>query len=91
MPSFFIRSTSVLRFTPNRDAAPFGPLIRPFVSRRVSTILFSSSKLLKIAAASIAEFIFSGNETDKILLRFRITDRSIKFSNSRTLPGQDQR
>ena len=34
MPSFFIRSSNVLRFTPSRNAAPFGPLMRPLVSRR---------------------------------------------------------
>ena len=91
MPSLFIRSRSVLRFTPNRRAAPFGPLMRPFVSRRISTILFCSSNLPTTAAASIAEVIFSGSETESVLLQVRITDRSIKFSNSRTFPGQDQR
>ena len=32
MPNFFIRSSKVLRFTPRRNAAPFGPLMRPLVS-----------------------------------------------------------
>src|SRR6185436_264618 len=50
-----------------------------------------SSKSLTTVAASIAPVIFSGNVTASTLFVVRITDRSIRFSSSRTLPGHDQR
>src|SRR5712671_5891257 len=91
IPSFFMRSRSVPRFTPNRDAAPLGPLTRPLVSLRMFTIFSCSSKLPTTSAASIAPFGLSGKETASVLPLVRITDRSIRFSNSRTFPGHDKR
>jgi len=41
--------------------------------------------------ASIAPFGLSGKETASVLPLVRITDRSTKFSNSRTFPGHDKR
>src|SRR5438132_4145582 len=91
IPSLFMRSRRVLRLTPNRDAAPLGPLTRPLVSLRMFTIFSCSSKLPTTSAASIAPSGLSGKETASVLPLVRITDRSTRFSNSRTFPSHDKR
>src|SRR6266404_3925870 len=91
IPSLFMRSRRVLRLTPNRDAAPLGPLTRPLVSLRILTILSCSLNLPTTSAAVIAPFVVSEKETASVLPLVRITDRSTRFSNSRTFPGQHQR
>ena len=49
MPNFFIRVSKVVRLSPKRAAAPFGPPTRPLVSFRIRTILSCSSKFLGLA------------------------------------------
>src|ERR1700676_1874046 len=89
IPKCFSFDCSVVRFNPNRIAAPFGPPICPWLSRkarrmcsrsaasRLSSTLFSS---VTLGSSSLS----GATSTEPCV---RITDRSIKFSNSRTFPG----
>src|SRR5262245_36125191 len=89
MPSFFMREIRVVRLSPRRTAAPFGPPTRPSVSRSVRTIC-SRSDEADTTDPFIAEVpsLNSDAGTFSALPRVRITARSMKFSSSRTFPGQ---
>ena len=80
IPIFFIRVSNVVRLSPNRAAAPFGPPTRPLVSFRIRTILSCSSKCLAFAGAKFTLlFANSGTEIASVLLRVRMTARSTRF------------
>ena len=80
MPIFFIRVSKVVRLSPNRAAAPFGPPTRPLDSLRIRTIRSCSSKFLAFGGARFAPlFANSGTEIASVLLRVRITARSTRF------------
>src|ERR1700677_1183200 len=80
MPTFFIRVSKVVRLSPNRAAAPFGPPTRPLDSLRIRTIRSCSSKFLAFGGARFAPlFANSGTEIASVLLRVRITARSTRF------------
>ena len=83
-----------MRFIPSRAAAPRGPPITDFVSLRVRKICSrsASSRVVASLAAIIASDLFrcinsasGGCSSEPLEI---MTARSIKFSSSRTLPGQ---
>src|ERR1035437_1371995 len=91
IPKCFSFDCSVVRFNPNRMAAPFSPPIRPWLCRKArrmcsrsaasrvsSTRFFSAVVLIGTSSPN------GGTSTEPCV---RITARSIKFSNSRTFPG----
>src|SRR4029434_4946904 len=95
MPSLLTREPRVVRFIPSRAAAPVGPPIIHFVSLSVRRICSRSTSLSLVGISAEA---FANDETFcranssrggwSTESSERITDRSTKFSSSRTLPGQ---
>ena len=97
IPSFCIFQMSVVRLRPNRAAAPFGPPTTQRVFPSVS-MMCSRSHSSSVAAFAVAarapltvwplDDWSSSRGGLRTVVRDRMTARSTKFSNSRTLPGQ---
>lgn len=90
IPKCFIFDCNVVRFKPSRTAAPRNPPICPRVSRSARRMCSRS------VASKVSSLIFSTAATDSNSASGdtrtepcdSMTERSMKFSNSRTLPGQ---
>jgi hypothetical protein len=91
IPSLFKRDCNVVRLIPRRAAAPFGPARRPLVSFKIRKI-WSRSLAATVRDRGIAEPLLFSSPTGTCSTGpwVRITERSMKFSSSRMLPGQDQ-
>ena len=90
-----IFDSRVDRAIPSLAAAPDGPNIRPWDSRRASSIIsrsvdatFSERKRWSLDLVSSGVWDSHLSSTVKISVSHTITDRSITFCNSRMLPGQ---
>ena len=95
IPSFFMRDWRVVRFIPNRVAAPLGPLIVQPVVLRASRMCSRSASSNVVGRSSLDPLTGAGVSVTSYqtgAVRFvpfvRITARSTKFSSSRILPGQ---
>ena len=91
IPIFKILDCRVVRFIPSRIAAPRGPAITPLVSRS-TRIMYSRSRLSSVPSLSALSRISANSAKGALSTRpsERMTDRSIRFSSSRTLPGHCQ-
>jgi hypothetical protein len=91
IPSFCIFDCRVVRFRPNRAAAPSTPGIIPRVSRKTramcSRSAASSVATSRLVSAPVRNSASGGRSTVPCV---RITERSIRFSSSRTFAGQCQ-
>src|SRR5271166_963113 len=88
--SLRIRYARVVRFIPSRAAAPFGPPMTQLdsrMARRTCSRSASSSVLsFELGACTVACFS-SASGGRRAVPGDKITARSMKFCNSRTLPG----
>src|SRR5271157_2347321 len=91
MFSLCILFWSVVRFSPRRSAAPPLPAILPEAAIKAS-IMACRSACSKLGAAEATErtagFFSSAGRTFNSSPCVKITQRSMKFSNCRILPGQ---
>src|SRR5258708_4684354 len=104
-PSFRIRPWRVVRLSPSFSAAPLGPPITQFVSLRVLRMwsYSASSSVIGRAGLSCSDGVIGGtglscsdqlrlsNGARSVVPGDRMTARSTKFCNSRTLPRQAYR
>ena len=90
IPSLFILETNVVRLRPSRAAAPCGPPIIPLAARNVCKIRVASYSCSDPCGATVGiVFVCDGGRgLGSTPSSDRITDRSIRFWSSRTLPGQ---
>src|SRR5208283_3583557 len=89
--SLFILFWSVVRFSPRRSAAPPLPAILPDAAIKAS-IIACRSACSKLGTAEVTErtdgFFSSERRTFNSSPCVKITQRSMKFSSCRILPGQ---
>src|ERR1700733_2979420 len=89
-----ILDSRVAARTPSCDAAPNGPETRPSVAANTASMAsFSSAAGLRTLGAPVCLRGEDSNEsqlgsTEKTSSSQKMTDRSITFCSSRTLPGQ---
>ena len=90
IPRCFSFDCSVVRFNPNRMAAPRSPPICPWLFRKARRMCSRSvaSRVSSMLSSSVQIGSNSLNGDTSTEPCVRITDRSIKFSSSRTFPGQ---
>lgn len=87
-PSRRILEINVVRRTLRRAAAPFGPPTTPPVCRRVCRMCELSASFSVTGAHAFCAHVRSDSEPVSTGPLERITERSMKFCNSRILPGQ---
>ena len=88
-PSLFIFAMRVVLFRPSRAAAPFRPPTTQLVCRSVAMMCaLSASASVRPMPSGSGQFVRSvtGDRSSGPVVRR--TERSIKFCNSRMLPGQ---
>ena len=90
MPSFCIRYCSEVRFMPSLAAAPAGPAITHLHATSVLRMSWRSDSwgLISATTGSGVAACSSDSGTSSSGPRVRITLRSMRFSSSRTFPGQ---
>jgi hypothetical protein len=90
IPSFCMRDSSVVGLRPSWTAAPDGPLTRqPVLSSAARICARSASWSVEPetgGAAALCEVIQS--PSSRVDPRLTMTERSMMFASSRTLPGQ---